>query len=98
MKRTLLLLAAGLFLLASCKPPEPPKITATDTGKSGPGGQTIKGGDVTIIKGVDKFWDFEVMTTGKRRGVFCIPETVFESLPIYDWHPLMSALEHLLWR
>jgi hypothetical protein len=47
--KTLLLLAtAGLLLLPSCKPPEPPKITATDTGKSGPGGQTIKGGDVSL--------------------------------------------------
>ncbi|NBS53248.1 MAG: hypothetical protein EBS96_11685, partial [Spartobacteria bacterium] len=53
MKRTLLLLAAGLFLLASCKPPEPPKVTATDTGKSGPGGQTIKGGDVTMSFSAD---------------------------------------------
>ena len=53
MKRTLLLLAAGLFLLASCKPPEPPKITATDTGKSGTGGQTIKGGDVTMTFSAD---------------------------------------------
>ena len=49
MKYPLLLLAtAGLLLLPSCKPPEPPKITATDTGKSGPGGQTIKGGDVSL--------------------------------------------------
>ena len=47
--KTLLLLAtAGLLLLPSCKPPEPPKITATDTGKSCPGGQTIKGGDVSL--------------------------------------------------
>ena len=53
MKSTLLLLAAGLFLLASCKPPEPPKLTATDTGKSGPGGQTIKGGDVTMSFSAD---------------------------------------------
>jgi hypothetical protein len=53
MKSTLLLLAAGLFLLASCKPPEPPKVTATDTGKSGPGGQTIKGGDVTMSFSAD---------------------------------------------
>jgi dipeptidyl aminopeptidase/acylaminoacyl peptidase len=44
----LLLVTAGLLLLPSCKPPEPPKITATDTGKSGPGGQTIKGGDVSL--------------------------------------------------
>jgi hypothetical protein len=42
------LLTVALFLLASCKPPEPPKITATDTGKSGPGGQTIKGEDVSL--------------------------------------------------
>ena len=49
MKDPLLLLAtAGLLLLPSCKPPEPPKITSTDTGKSGSGGQTIKGGDVTM--------------------------------------------------
>jgi len=31
-------------------------------------------------------------------GVFRISETVFESLPIYDWHPLMAALERFLWR
>jgi len=49
MKRIFLLLAAAaICLLPSCKPPEPPKITATDTGKSGPGAQTIKGGDVTM--------------------------------------------------
>ncbi len=46
--RALLVLTTGLFVLSSCKPPEPPKITATDSGKSGPGGQTIKGGDVTM--------------------------------------------------
>jgi hypothetical protein len=50
--KTLLLLAAALFL-ASCKPPEPPKITATDTGKSGPGAQTIKGGNVTLTFAAD---------------------------------------------
>jgi hypothetical protein len=50
---THLLLAAGLFLLASCKPPVPPKITATDTGKSGPGPQTIKGGNVTFLLSAD---------------------------------------------
>ena len=49
MKRSLLILAAGLFLLAACKPPTPPqKITATDTGKDGSGAQTIKGGNVTL--------------------------------------------------
>jgi len=49
MKYPLLLLAtSGLLLLASCQPPETPKVTATDTGKSGPGSQTIKGGDVTM--------------------------------------------------
>ena len=49
MKHTFLLLAtAALCIFPSCKPPEPPKITSTDTGKSGPGGQTIKGGDVTL--------------------------------------------------
>jgi hypothetical protein len=42
------LLTVALFLLPSCKPPEPPKITATDTGMSGLGGQTIKGGDVSL--------------------------------------------------
>ncbi|MFM8981566.1 MAG: hypothetical protein ACKOLA_01430, partial [Spartobacteria bacterium] len=48
-KNPLLLLGtAGLLLLASCKPSPPPKITATDTGKSGPGAQTIKGGNVTF--------------------------------------------------
>jgi len=48
MKRSLLLLTAGLCLLASCKPTQPSKITATDTAKSGPGAQTIKGGNVTF--------------------------------------------------
>ena len=48
-----LLLVAGLFLFASCKPAEPPKITATDTGKSGPGAQTIKGGNVTFSLSAD---------------------------------------------
>ena len=48
MKRTLLLLTAGLCLLASCKPTQPSKITATDTAKSGLGAQTIKGGNVTF--------------------------------------------------
>ena len=49
-KNPLLLLgAAGLLLLASCKPSPPPKVTATDTGKSGPGAQTIKGGNVTFM-------------------------------------------------
>jgi hypothetical protein len=51
--KTLLLLAAGVFLLPSCKPPEPPKITATETGKSGPGAQTIKGGNVTLTFAAD---------------------------------------------
>ena len=50
MKIPLLLLStAALLLLASCKPSPPPKITATDTGKSGPGAQTIKGGNVTFM-------------------------------------------------
>ena len=48
MKRSLLFLTAGLCLLASCKPSAPPKITVTETGKSGPGAQTIKGGNVTF--------------------------------------------------
>ena len=48
MQLLLLLFAAAFCLLASCKPSPPPKITATDTGKSGPGAQTIKGGDVTM--------------------------------------------------
>ena len=47
-KTSILLLAAALGLLASCKPSPPPKVTATDTGKSGPGAQTIKGGNVTL--------------------------------------------------
>ena len=46
--RTFLLLATGLLLLTSCKPSPPPKITATDTGKSGSGPQTIRGGNVTF--------------------------------------------------
>ncbi|MFM8982455.1 MAG: hypothetical protein ACKOLA_06020, partial [Spartobacteria bacterium] len=50
---TLLLASAGIFLLASCKPPVPPKITATDTGKSGLGAQTIKGGTVTLMLSAD---------------------------------------------
>jgi hypothetical protein len=53
MKRSLLMLAAGLLLLASCKPSPPPKVTATDTGKSGPGAQTIKGGNVTLSLSAD---------------------------------------------
>ena len=48
-----LLLTAGLFLLPACKPPVPPKVNATDTGKSGPGAQTIKGGDVTMSFSAD---------------------------------------------
>ena len=50
---TLPLLSVGLLLLSACKPAEPPKIVATDTGKSGPGAQTIKGGDVTMTFGAD---------------------------------------------
>jgi len=46
--RPILLLAGGLCLLASCKPPVSSEITATDTGKSGTGAQTIKGGNVTF--------------------------------------------------
>ena len=53
MNRPLLLLSTGLFLLASCKPPEPSKITATDTSKSGLEPQTIKGGDVTMTFSAD---------------------------------------------
>lgn len=48
-----LLLVTGLFLLSSCKPSQPSKITATDTGKPGPGAQTIKGGDVTFTLAAD---------------------------------------------
>lgn len=57
-----LLIIAALFLLVSCKPPEPPEpseppklpqINATETGKSGLGGQTIKGGDVTMTFSAD---------------------------------------------
>jgi hypothetical protein len=51
--RALLLLATALCLLASCKPAQPPKITATETGKSGPGAQTIKGGNVTLTLSAD---------------------------------------------
>ena len=51
--RPLLLLATALCLLASCKPAQPPKITATETGKSGPGAQTIKGGNVTLTLSAD---------------------------------------------
>jgi len=45
-------------------------------------------------------WRTDVLQLSREHagGVFCISETVFESLRIYDWHPLMSALEHLLWR
>lgn len=52
-KTALLLLAAGIFLLPACKPPVSPKINATDTGKNGPGAQTIKGGDVTMSFSAD---------------------------------------------
>ena len=47
------LLSVSLLLLSACKPAEPPKIVATDTGKSGPGAQTIKGGNVTMTFGAD---------------------------------------------
>jgi len=50
---SLLLLTAGICLLASCKPAQPPKVTATETGKSGPGAQTIKGGNVTLTLSAD---------------------------------------------
>ena len=49
----------------------------------------LKGGDVTIIKGEDKFWDFEVMTAGKRRGVFGIPDPV-PILDVLDFLELMG--------
>lgn len=51
-----------------------------------------KGGDVTIIKGDkgDKFWDFEVLTGGKRRGVFMIPELV-PILDVLDFLELMGV-------
>lgn len=53
MKRSLLLLTAGLCLLLSCKASVPPKIAATDSGKSGPGAQTIKGGNVILSLSAD---------------------------------------------
>ena len=46
--RYLTLLASGLVLLSACKPAPTPKITATETGQSGEGGQTIRGGNVTF--------------------------------------------------
>ena len=49
MKRSLILVTAALCLLTACKASVPPKITATDTGKSGPGAQTIQGGNVTLL-------------------------------------------------
>ncbi len=54
-----------------------------------------KGGTLEIIKGMDDAeWDFEVMISGKRRGVFCIPEMVpildsvdfVELMGIGDWN------------
>ena len=53
-----------------------------------------KGKKVTIIKGFDEDWDFEVLTSGKRRGVFCIPEPVhildtldfIELMGVGDWN------------
>jgi hypothetical protein len=54
MKKTIFLLGtAGVLLLASCKPSVPSKIAATDTGKPGPGAQTIQGGDVTLTLAAD---------------------------------------------
>ncbi|MEN9470633.1 MAG: hypothetical protein RL630_2366, partial [Verrucomicrobiota bacterium] len=44
----ILFLSVGLFVLSSCKPTQPPKITGTETGKSGMGAQTIQGGNVTL--------------------------------------------------
>ncbi|MEN9468962.1 MAG: hypothetical protein RL630_695, partial [Verrucomicrobiota bacterium] len=53
-KNPLLLLGtAGVLLLASCKPAQPPKVTATESGKSGLGAQTIKGGNVTLSLSAD---------------------------------------------
>ena len=51
-----------------------------------------KGGPVTIVKGEkgDKFWDFEVMGSGKRRGVFMIPELV-PILDVLDFLELMGV-------
>ena len=46
-------LVSGLFLLTSFIAVASPKITATDTGESGPGAQTIKGGDVTLLLSAD---------------------------------------------
>jgi len=53
MKRSRLLLTAGLFLLLAGKSPVPTKITASDTGKCGPGAQTIMGGNVTLSLSAD---------------------------------------------
>ena len=53
MKRSLLLLTAALCLLSACKASVPPKITATDTGESGPGAQTIKAGNATLLLSAD---------------------------------------------
>ncbi len=54
MKRSLILLTAAVGLLSSaCKASVAPKITATDTGESGHGAQTIKGGDVTLLLSAD---------------------------------------------
>jgi hypothetical protein len=39
--------------VVASKPAGPPKILATDTGKSGPGAQTITGGDVIMTFGAD---------------------------------------------
>ena len=50
---TLLLCTIGICLLASCKTTTATTITATETGESGPGAQTIKGGNVTFALSAD---------------------------------------------
>jgi len=36
------------------------------------------------------------VSTQHSGGVFRVSENVFDLLPVYDWHPLMLAIEHLL--
>lgn len=49
-----------------------------------------KGGSMTILRGQDQDWEFEVMAQGKRRGVFCAPELV-SLLDDLDWIELMKV-------
>jgi hypothetical protein len=49
-----------------------------------------QGKEVTIVKGLDPDWEFEVMAGGKRRGVFATPELV-GILDDLDWMELMKA-------